>query len=182
MNSRPSIVPGQPVEVPKDLQRWYDGRTTVSLPDGRQITSCANCFLKYNVNAFAGSVIPDPNNPGRFLADAYYVGDAAINYAAIRSPGRNNLDLSITRTFRLTERYSVEFSANAANALNHTQLGGGGSYGGPGYQGNLGGINLIPNDQTRTKVGQPANSSNFGTFGLDTFDPRQIELQLKFRF
>ena len=164
------------------MQRWYDGKTTVALPDGRQITPCANCFLKYNIDAFASSAIPDPNNPGRFLADAYYVGDAALSYAGIRSPGRNNLDISIARTFQITERYSLEFSANALNALNHTQIAGGGSYGGPGYQGNLGAINLTPNDQTGTKVGQLTNSLSFGTFGLDTYDPRQLELQLKLRF
>jgi hypothetical protein len=183
LNSRPSIVRGQPLEVPASLQHWYDGKTTVTLPDGRQITPCANCFLKYNVDAFAGSVIPDPNNPGKYLADAYNVGDAAVTYDGIRSPRRFNLDLSIRRTFSITERFSMELSANATNALNHTELAAGAStsYAG-GYQGNLGSINVIPNSATQTKLGQPTNSSNFGTFSPDTFDPRQLEFQLKFRF
>src|SRR5262249_22744935 len=52
LNSFADLVPGQPLEVPAALQHWYDGKTTVTLPSGRQITPCANCFLRYNIDAF----------------------------------------------------------------------------------------------------------------------------------
>jgi hypothetical protein len=183
LNSRPFRVAGEPLMVPKALQHWYNGNTTVTLPDGRQITPCANCYLLYNVDAFAGSVIPDPNHPGQYLANAYYTGGAAITYSQIRAPGRSNLDLSISRNFRLTERYALEFSAHATNAFNHAQFGGSIASSG-GYNLTLGSINVTPPGlgTTNTQLGQGTGSSTYGTYGLATYDPRQVELGLKFRF
>jgi trimeric autotransporter adhesin len=184
LNSRPFRVAGEPLTVPSSLQHWYDGKTTVTLPDGRQITPCANCYLLYNVDAFAGSVVPDPNNAGKYLNNAYYVGDAAITYSDIRAPGRSNLDLSVSRLFKVTERISLEFSAHATNALNNAQFGG--SFAGSGgYNMNLGGINVTPpgaGNPSNTQLGQGTGSTTFGTYGLGTYDPRQIELGLKIRF
>jgi hypothetical protein len=57
---------------------------TVTLPDGRKIAPCANCFLLYNVDAFAGSYVPDPTRPGLYLADNYCVGNAAVTYSGLR--------------------------------------------------------------------------------------------------
>jgi hypothetical protein len=182
LNSRPTVT-GEPWQVPKALQHWYNGTTTVTLPDGRQVTPCADCFLKYNVDAFDSSTIPNPTSPGKYLADAYYMGDAADAYDSIRSPRYNNLDLSLTRTFKVNERVSVDFSANASNALNHTELCAGGCYSGSsvsGYPGSLGSINLVPS--AAGQVGQPTNSSGYGVINLSTYDPRQIEFQLKIRF
>lgn len=184
LNSRPYRVSGEPAEVPKELQHWYDGKTTVTLPDGRSITPCANCYLVYNVDAFAGSVIQDPNRPGQYLNNTYYTGDAAITYPEIRSRARQNLDLSIFKHIRFTETLSLELSASATNALNHTQFGGSVASSGA-YNMNLGGISVTPlaaGNASNTKPGQGSSSSTFGTFGLGTFDPRQVELGLKIRF
>ncbi|HEU0172618.1 MAG TPA: hypothetical protein VFV58_00015 [Blastocatellia bacterium] len=38
INGLPDRVPGVPLEVPKELQRWYDDKASVSLPSGRIIT------------------------------------------------------------------------------------------------------------------------------------------------
>jgi hypothetical protein len=46
--------------------------------------------------------------------------------------------------------------------------------------GSLGGPN-ITSSALNVGTGQLTNS-NFGTHGTDTFDPRQTEFQLKFRF
>jgi hypothetical protein len=183
LNSTPNRVPGEPLTVPKALQHWYNGTTTVTLPDGRQITPCANCFLQYNVDAFSGPVIPNPNQPGQYLADNYYFGNAAITYSAIRAPGRSNLDLSISRNFKLTERYALDFSAHATNAFNHAQFGGSVASSGA-YNTGLGSINVTPPGagNTNTQLGQGTNSSVYGTYGLSTYDPRQVELGLKLRF
>jgi hypothetical protein len=85
--------------------------------------------------------------------------------------------MSIARTFKATEKLAVDFSANFTNFLNHAQFG---IYG--GYNTSLGGINLTPNGPTNTQLGQPTGSSSYGTHGLSTYDPRQIEFQLKIRF
>jgi trimeric autotransporter adhesin len=112
------------------------------------------------------------------------VGDAAITYSDIRAPGRSNLDLSVSRLFKVTERISLEFSAHATNALNNAQFGG--SFAGSGgYNMNLGGINVTPpgaGNPSNTQLGQGTGSTTFGTYGLGTYDPRQIELGLKVRF
>ena len=181
LNSLPNRVPGEPLLVPKALQHWYDGKTTVTLPDGRQITPCANCYLLYNVDAFSGQVVPDPAHAGQYLSDAYWWGDAAVTYSGIRTPSRANLDLSISRTFMITERYNLEFSAHATNAFNHPEFGGliSGS-----YNTGLGSINVTAptSNNTNTQLGQATGSSSFGTYGLSTYDPRQVELGLKLRF
>lgn len=89
-----------------------------------QINSGATCFLLYNVDGFAGAYVPDPSRPGLYISDNYYVGDAAVTYSEIRSPGRSDLDMSITCDFRVTERFSLEFLAHDTNALNHAEFGG----------------------------------------------------------
>ena len=102
---------------------------------------------------------------------------------AIRAPRRSNLDVSITRNFKLTERYALEFSAHATNALNHPQFGGSFASSG-GYNAGLGAINVTAPtaNNTNTQLGQGSGSSTFGTYGLSTYDPRQVELGLKLRF
>ena len=56
---RPDRVQGTPLEVPKELQHWYDGKTKVTLPDGRVIQPSKNTFLKYYEGAWSGRVLPD---------------------------------------------------------------------------------------------------------------------------
>lgn len=169
LNTFPDVVPGQPLEVPKALQRWYDGRTTVTLPSGRQITPNANTFLKYNVDAFRGRVIADPNNPGRFIPDIYWDGSAMMTYGPLRQGGRNNVDVSIRREFRITERFSAEITADCTNFFNHTQF--------KSYAGSLGGVNTGSG-----VVGAATNSSSFGTHGFDTYEARQFVLGARIRF
>lgn len=174
MNSLPNRVPGEPVEVPQALQHWYDGRTSVTLPDGRSIIPCAQCFLKYNPDAFGGPVVPNPTKPGQYLTDSYWFGDAAVDYSDIRSPRKNNLNVSLARNFQATEKLAVEFQASASNVFNHPQF--------RNINGGLGGINTgVPTTASASQLGQPGPAS-FGTYGYNTFDPRQIELQLKLRF
>jgi len=50
----------------------------------------------------------------------------------------------------------------------------------PGVTGGAGGPNLTTST-LNVAIGQLTNN-NFGTFGTDTFDPRQTEFQLKIRF
>jgi len=160
-----------PVEVPKELQRWYDGRTVVTLPSGRQIRPDAFTFLKYSIDAFQGRVIQMPD--GTYQTDLYYFGSAALDYGDIRGPGRNNWNLNLERTFRIREKFSIDFSAQFTNAFNHTQFR-------PNMTGSLGGPNVSAST-LNVGFGQFTNN-NYGTHGTDTFDPRQTEFQLKFRF
>ena len=73
--------------MPKELQRWYDGVTSVTLPCGRIITPTKNTFLKYNACAFEGQTVLAPN--GKYIADQYWVGNTALNAVFQALPGTN---------------------------------------------------------------------------------------------
>ena len=80
-----------------------------------------------------------------------------LGFDAIRGPGRNNFDLSLLKNFAFTERFRMEFRAEAFNVFNHTQFEG---------NSNLGGI---------------GNNFGLSSFGAVTsaYDPREFQLGLK---
>src|SRR5437763_3704164 len=102
LNSLPDRVPGVPLEVPKALQHWYDGKTSVTLPSGRVITPCANCFLKYNIDAFAGRLVTGPN--GRAIPDLFWYGTSAASFSDFRSPSFWNANMSLEKSFKMWEK------------------------------------------------------------------------------
>jgi hypothetical protein len=169
---RPNRIPGVALEVPQALQKWYDGVTSVTLPCGRIVTPTKNTFLKYNACAFEGQTLLAPN--GKFIADQFWVGQAAQDFGDFRGPGRFNIDMSLRRTFRIRERMSLNVNADATNLLNSAQYSG-------AYAGGLGNTNLVDNPAKGLKVGMGANDA-FGTIGLGTFDPRQVTMRVMLRF
>jgi hypothetical protein len=171
LNARPDRVAGVPLEVPKELQHWYDGRTRVTLPSGHVIQPCAFCFLKYNIDAFQGRTMTAPN--GSIITDLFWNGTAALDYADLRGNGRWNLNASVNRTFRLTERFALDFSAQSTNTLNHAEFR-------SGINGGLGAVNLLNTAGNIPGTGQSGGS--FGTYGMGTFDPREVVFELKVRF
>ena len=168
----PDQVSGAPLEVPAALQHWYNGTTTVTLPDGRQITPTKNTFLKYYEGAFRGRVITTPN--GTVMPDVYWWGTVGNTLNALRNPGRFNIDFSLRRSFKIRERMSLEIAADAANLLNHTELSG-------TYAGGLGSTNTAINAAKGLVPGM-GTTDTYGTIGVTAFDPRQIVLNLRFRF
>lgn len=195
INGRPDIDPNAPWELPAELQRWYDGRTTVTLPSGRTITPPNFTFLKYNPDKFniSGHIldmhqlgsVANPSDPNRYRTDIYYWGNAALTYNEFRAPRMNNLNLTVTRRFKVSERISMELAANAQNALNHTQFNAG------AFTTNLGGadtrnpaIPLSAHPDGVPAVGKLgySTSNNSGSHGMGTLEPRQMEFVLKFRF
>lgn len=174
INGRPFRIEGAPAEVPKELQRWYDGRTTVTLPNGQRITPCAFCFLKYNVSAFRGATTTAAN--GTKILDMLWWGTAATNYGDITGPGRDNLNLSLEKNFKMKERFEFLLSAEASNALNSVQFK-------PRMNSvSVGALQPRPDPSRGLDVGMTTNS-NFGTISAaSTFDPRQVEFRLRIRF
>ena len=74
-------------------------------------------------NAFRPDVVPNTPlwigrdlNPGAFMP---VVGQGNVGRNSIRGFGTSNLDLAFGRTFRLTEKSSVELRAEAFNLFNH---------------------------------------------------------------
>jgi trimeric autotransporter adhesin len=182
INGLPDRVLGVPLEAPKELQRWYDGKTTVTLPSGRNITPCKGCFLKYNVDAFAGRTAPTPN--GSVVADLFWYGTSAATFGDMRSNPTWNVNMSLEKSFKMWERYSVNLAAQATNLFNNTQFK-------PGLNTSFG-ATVLPatikdNPTLNLKVGQlldtPTNStSTWGTYTQNTYDARQFELVMRIRF
>jgi hypothetical protein len=170
--ARPDRVAGVDFELPTNLQGWYDGRTTITLPSGRRITPPARTYLRYNPDAFAGRVLTAPN--GSIIADQFWYGNAELAYDGIRTDSRFNIDMSIRRTFRLSPTMAIDVGLDAMNVLNHTQFNG-------AYAGGLGGTNLTNNPGNGQFAGT-ASAANFGTRGLGTYNPRQMQFRIALRF
>ena len=167
-----SFMTGAPFEVPKDLQRWYDGNTSVTLPNGRVIVPSKNTFLKYYTGAFAGPYVTLPN--GKYGAAQNWVGSTAITPAGFRTPGRFNIDISLRKSMKIREKINAELSLQASNALNHTELSG-------SYSGALGTTTVTPNPSIGLLPGM-GSSSSFGTIGTGTYPNREIDVILRVRF
>jgi hypothetical protein len=168
----PDRIAGIQVEVPKELQRWYDGKTTVTLPNGRKITPPNRTFLKYYSGAFSGRTVTTPN--GSTVIDQYWYGASAQDYGDIRTFPHFNLDLSLRRAFQVKEGLTLEFTANAANVLNHTELIG-------AFSGDLGGTNTTTNSSQGLAPGMGSNFG-YGTTNMNTYAPRQVTMNLRLRF
>ena len=189
LNNLPDRVPGQPLEVPKALQHWYDGKTSVTLPDGRVITPCNGCFLKYNVDAFAGRTV---TAAGKIVADNFWYGNAQPSYDDLRSASRWNVNLTLEKNFKIGERYNLSIAAQATNLFNHTQFR-------PNINTQFGPMFVAP-QTSGAKVGQLQdfasgttntwgayqlpinNASGNNAGGQAIYDPRQVELVAHFTF
>ena len=102
-------------------------------------------------------------NPAAFSAPACATGPDCygnLGFDALRGPGRDNWNISLLKNFAFTERFKLQFRADAFNMWNHTQFKG---------DANNGGISLNQ------------GSSNFGAVTA-AFDPREFQLALKLMF
>jgi trimeric autotransporter adhesin len=174
LDGRPNLNPSEPLVLPATYQRWYDGKTSITLPDGRTYTPCAQCFLTYNPDAFMGQTLTTAN--GGHQTDLYWVGNAAIDYGEMRGPGRSNLDFTLARDFRIHEKYTMSFMANVTNAFNHTQFRTG------SYNMGLGGIQVTDVPAQGLLAGFGQSAASYGTHNMNTFDPRQMILEMRVRF
>jgi hypothetical protein len=86
---------------------------------------------------------------------AYTFGNTSVTSPDLRSPSIRNWDLSVFKDFRLTERYRLQFRAEAFNAFNTVRFG-----------------------SPDTSVA----SSSFGVVSTQANSPRQIQFGLKLLF
>jgi hypothetical protein len=107
-------------------------------------------------------------NPGAFVQNAVGTyGNLGRN--AVRGPGNFSFDLSLTRTFRMTERLSLQARAEAFNILNHTNFVGAFA---PAGQ---------PAGATYGTLSTNFSSSNFGQV-TGAYDPRILQFAMKLVF
>jgi hypothetical protein len=117
-------------------------------------SSQAICVQWLNPAAFAQNAIGTYGNLGR---------------NAVRGPGNFSFDLSMSRTFRVTERFSLQARAEAFNILNHTNFVG--NFAPPGQ----------PAGATFGTLSQNFSSSNFGQV-TGAYDPRILQFAMKVLF
>lgn len=172
LNGRPHALPGVPRVLPKELQGWYDGTTTITLPSGRQIRPNAFSYLKYNPDAFAGQTVVTAN--GSVQRDVFWWGTAAFTYDDLRNEPLNNINLSIQRSFSIRERFRLDLQAHANNFLNHTQFS-------PSYQTSVG-ATAVKTDLANGQLIGAGQNAGFGAHGTSTYDARQIQIVLRLVF
>jgi hypothetical protein len=144
------------------------GVNTKKLPSGQDINTASSYIsnsgtrpvvsggISYPKTAkawFSGNFDSPACAPGGPGTDCY--GNLPFN--AITGPGRNNFDLALLKNFAVTERFRIEFRAEAFNAFNHTQ-----------FQGN-------------SNTGGISTNVNAGDFGevKSAYDARQWQFALK---
>ena len=87
--------------------QWSD---IVNVPGGQDI----NHWI--NTSVFNTRAADQPNTAYQFKYFPLAVPDA-------RAPGVNNLDLSLSKRLRLSERFNLQIRADAFDALNHPNWG-----------------------------------------------------------
>ena len=87
------------------------------------------------------------------------------------------MNLSLQKEFRIRESISAQFSAEATDLLNNVQLR-------PAVTASTGGTFAALSAAQKAQGIQSGMIQNesFGTYTMSTFDARQIELRLRFRF
>jgi hypothetical protein len=103
---------------------------------------------------------------GNRVLDIFWYGNSAATYDDIRSNPVWNVNMALDKNIRFGERYSLNLSAQATNVFNHTQF--------------RPGVNMAFGQNNAT--GASLNPNTFGTYTQNTYDGRQLELAVKFKF
>lgn len=110
----------------------------------------------------------------QFLNPAAFVQNPIGTYGnvgrnSVRGPAFIDFDLALSRNFKLTERYVVQFRAEAFNLFNHVNFAGQFVPSG------------LPAGASYGTASQNISSSNFGQL-TGAYDPRILQMALKFTF
>lgn len=152
---------GQPINITVGKDNSLTGlgndRPNLVLANTKATNSICNngstpCVQWLNPSAFA------PNPLGTF-------GNLGRN--AVRGPGTFNFDTSLSRIFKVTERYSLQVRAEAFNIMNHTNF-----------------VGAISPAGTVTGYSTLSTNESASTFGRiqAAFDPRILQFAMKFTF
>jgi hypothetical protein len=118
--------------------------------------SAAGCALSPALSGSAVSRIGEWFNTACFTQPAPFTfGNVGRTLPNVRAPGVNNLDFSVFKNFRLGERFTLQFHAEAFNIFNRVQFG-------------------VPN--------QTLGSLSFGEITTQANTPRELQFALKLLF
>ena len=138
--------------------------------------------MKWNPDAFSTPTVALTNPTTgaiSYAQDQYSLGSTPLSLGNLRTPGIQNLNLSVIKRFAITEGVSFDLHVNATNALNHTNH---------TFVSNTGttanntvGAITAPNALTNTALGTNSNNA-FGSWGLTTLEARQLTIQANITF
>ncbi|MEN6607458.1 MAG: TonB-dependent receptor [Bryobacteraceae bacterium] len=175
VNGRCIENPNEPIELPKNLQGWYDGNTQITLPSGRVITPTRYNYMRYNPDRFTAPIVQFPN--GRYSLDTYAWGTTAKFMDYLRTPYFANVNLTLSRKFRIVEKVHVDVAAEATNLFNRTNFAPGGTISNVGVT-----PALTATPATNSRVGNNTNVV-FGAQNMSyLYEPRQITLSARLQF
>ncbi|HJT54432.1 MAG TPA: hypothetical protein VJ848_11320, partial [Candidatus Angelobacter sp.] len=145
------------------------------------------------INGVANTVTPVQNGPihvsgnplGQWIAnpDVFtaplpgQLGNMRRN--SVYGPGFTNLDFSVAKNTKLTERTNLQLRVDAFDVLNHP------NYGQPGSSGGILAASLAPGPTSNPKANQFTSFTTIGSTRFPTGDSgssRQIQLALKLQF
>ncbi len=156
---------------------------TSAIPAAAGVCTLANAFnqaAKSTNSTYAGETFDVMDNLVAYLANnptakyiqAYYGAQSNLGRNTLQMPPINNFDLTALKRFSITERYKVEFSAQAFNVLNHAQF--------------IGGSTNNVNSIGITGSARAAFEPQTGVFDkfneVFTSNARSLQLSLKFIF
>lgn len=173
MNGR-CIPTGQPLELPKSMQHWYSGTQSVTLPDGRTVTPSEYTYLKWNPDAFTSQLVQFPN--GAYGVDQYWNGTTPQYMGALRLPYFKNVNLNVSRAFKIRESVNLQVLAEATNAFNAQNFQ-------PSAVNNANTFNpvIVADSSSNAQIGQNSNN-NAGTLAPTVMTPRQITFSARLNF
>jgi hypothetical protein len=160
---------GQPINIIDGSDNSLTGINSGLNDRPNQVLS--NVYATNSVcNAGSTPCVQYLNQAAFALAPLGTFGNLSRN--AINGPDNINLDVSLSRQFKITERFSLQARADAFNMLNHTNFAGAISPAGT--------VSSYPTFSSGTNN----NRLNAGTFGRipSAFDPRIMQFALKLFF
>ncbi len=149
--ARPSTAPGATC-----------GSARSTAPDG----------FYFNPLAFVRPVVqtgqPIPSSGGAALAAAVGTDLGNVGRNCLRGPSQANVDLALSRSFRLAEGKSLAFRVESFNLFNHV------NYANP--------LSNVTGATVNATTGQVTAPGNFGRIISTSSNPRILQLGLTFRF
>jgi hypothetical protein len=111
-----TLMSGAPLGVALGTQSGNANNWSGSPTDAARPNVIRNPVLPKDERTFYLNV-----NPAAFALPAQgSLGNAPKD--VFRGPGRNNFDVTLSKNFRLTEKFKAQFRAEAYNIFNHTQF------------------------------------------------------------
>ena len=119
---------GLPYTVQNGIDRGGFGQPAAERPDIGNLAAPLNTRAIIAPTCSTGFLNPDTNscvdpNTVHFIQGTGAPDARTVGRNTLRAPGVDNLDLSIAKRFKLTERAGLEYRVEMFNALNMTNLG-----------------------------------------------------------